>query len=152
MKLRSNAVNPVPLCMERVKAQVVFHDGEDQDGTRETQPEPADIDQRMARKFFGDQNPINQVLRVENKWDFKVTGILKDLPINTDRRDEIYLSYTNLKDYNSWLAGESWRGISGGMNCFVLLKPDVAASDVDQIFPGLSKKYYDEMTSAGNRK
>ena len=109
-----------------------------------TEPNTAIVTERIAKKYFGDQNPINQVIRVENKWDFRITGILKDLPVNTDRRDEIYLSYGNLKDYHSWLAGESWRGVAGGMNCFVLLKSNVLPEDVDKTFPELSKKYYDE--------
>ena len=109
-----------------------------------TEPNTAIVTERIAEKYFGDQNPINQVIRVDNKWDFRITGILKDLPINTDRRDEIYLSYSNLKDYHSWLAGESWRGVAGGMHCFVLLKPNVSPEDVDKSFPELSKKYYNE--------
>jgi hypothetical protein len=106
------------------------------------EPNTAIITKRIAEKFFGDQNPINQTFRVQNKWDFKVTGILKDFPINTDRRDEIYLSYSNLKDNNAWLAGDSWTGVAGGMHCFVLLKPNVKPSDVDSAFPSLVKKYY----------
>lgn len=109
-----------------------------------TEPNTAIITERIATKFFGDQNPIDQIFRVNNQWDFRVTAILKDLPINTDRRDEIFLSYTNLKDHNAWLAGNSWQGISGGMDCFVLLKPGVLSSDVNEIFPELSKKYYSE--------
>jgi len=109
-----------------------------------TEPNTAIITGRTAKKFFGDQNPINQIIRVENKWDFRVTGILQDFPISTDRRDEIYVSYSNLKDYNAWLAGDSWRGVTGGMHCFVLLRPDVLPSDVDKAFSELSKKYYNE--------
>jgi ABC-type antimicrobial peptide transport system permease subunit len=109
-----------------------------------TEPNTAIVTERIAEKYFGDQNPINQVIRVDNKWDFRITGILKDLPINTDRRDEIYLSYSNLKDHNSWLAGDSWKGVAGGMHCFVLLKPNVSPADVNKAFPELSEKYYDE--------
>ncbi|MEI9917630.1 MAG: ABC transporter permease [Bacteroidota bacterium] len=109
-----------------------------------TEPNTAVITERIAKKFFGSQNPINQTIRLQNKWDFKVIGILKDLPVNTDRQDEIYVSYSNLKDHSAWLASESWRGLAGGMNCFVLLKPNVLSSDVDQAFPGLSRKYYDD--------
>ncbi len=108
------------------------------------EPNTAIVTQRIAHKFFGDDNPINQIIRVQNKWDFKITGVLQDLPVNTDRRDEIYLSYSNLKDHNPWLAGDSWQGIAGGMNCFVLLKPAVEPSEVNQAFQKLSKKYYNE--------
>ncbi|MDQ2658579.1 MAG: ABC transporter permease [Bacteroidota bacterium] len=109
-----------------------------------TEPNTAIITQRIANKFFGDDNPIDQIIRVQSKWDFKITGVLQDLPVNTDRRDEIYLSYSNLTDHNPWLAGDSWQGIAGGMNCFVLLKPGVEPSQVNQAFQKLSKKYYDE--------
>ncbi|MGC3944780.1 MAG: ABC transporter permease [Chryseolinea sp.] len=108
------------------------------------QPNTAIITQRIARKYFGDENPINQVIRISNKWDFKVVGILRDLPINTDRLDEIYLSYSNLKDFSQWLAGDSWTGLAGGMHCIVLMKPNIEATDVDKVFPAMSKKYYDE--------
>ena len=113
-----------------------------------TEPNTAIVTERIARKFYGDKDPINQTFRLQNKWDFRITGVLKDLPINTVRRDEIYLSYSNLKDYNAWLAGESWRGVAGGMHCFLLLKPGVTSSDVDQAFPSLSKKYYNEHDAA----
>ncbi|MEQ9443657.1 MAG: ABC transporter permease [Cyclobacteriaceae bacterium] len=104
-----------------------------------TEPNTAIITERTAEKLFGDQ-----MIRVQNKLDFRITGVLQDLPVNTDRRDEIYLSYSNLKDYNAWLAGDSWTGVSGGMHCFLLLKPDVLPSDVNKAFPELSKKYYNE--------
>ena len=109
-----------------------------------TEPNTAIITERIAKKFFGDQDPINQMIHLQNKWDFRITGVLQDLPFNTDRRDEIYLSYSNLKDYNAWLAGDSWQGVSGGMHCFMLLKPDIRPSEVDKAFPSLSEKYYDE--------
>ncbi|MEM9673490.1 MAG: ABC transporter permease [Bacteroidota bacterium] len=109
-----------------------------------TKPNTAIVTERIAEKFFGDQNPIGQMIRVHNKLEFRVTGVLRDLPINTDRRDEIYVSYSNLKDHNEWLAGDSWQGVAGGMHCFMLLKPDVLPSDVDKAFPELSKKYYNE--------
>ncbi|MEM6631585.1 MAG: ABC transporter permease [Bacteroidota bacterium] len=109
-----------------------------------TEPNTAIITEQVAEKFFGDQNPIDQMIRVQNKVDFRIIGVLQDLPINTDRRDEIYVSYSNLKDYNEWLAGDSWQGVAGGMNCFMLLKPDVSPSEVNRAFPELSQKYYNE--------
>ncbi|MEM6843099.1 MAG: ABC transporter permease [Bacteroidota bacterium] len=109
-----------------------------------TEPNTAIITERIAEKFFGNQNPIGQTIRVKNKLEFRITGVLQDLPVNTDRRDEIYVSYSNLKDHNEWLAGDSWQGVAGGMNCFMLLKPDVRPSEVNEAFPELSKKYYNE--------
>jgi putative ABC transport system permease protein len=109
-----------------------------------TEPNSAIITKRMADRFFGGQDPMDKIIRLDNQWDFRVTGILKDLPVNTDRQEEIYLSYPNLKDYHPWLAGDSWGGLAGGMHCFLLLKPGVAPSDVDIALGQVSSRYYNE--------
>ena len=40
------------------------------------------ISERIAKKYFGKTNPVNQTLIVHNQWQYTVTGILKDLPSN----------------------------------------------------------------------
>ncbi|GAB2790548.1 ABC transporter permease [Rhabdobacter roseus] len=108
------------------------------------EPNTAIITQSVATRYFGRENPIDQTIRLDNRFDFKVTGVLKDLPATTDRRQEIYLSYANLKDQNAWLAGDdSWGGVFSSMNCFVLLKPGVTQATVEKALPSMSKKYYD---------
>ncbi len=107
-------------------------------------PNTALITKSMATRLFGDQDPINRLVKVDNLLEFKVMGILADLPPNTDRHDEIYLSYSNLKDYNPWLAGESWPGISGGMNCFTLLKTGTTLAEVDTALSKISTRYYNQ--------
>ncbi len=94
------------------------------------------VTEKIAKKYFADKDPIGKIIRLENKTDFKITGVLKNLPENTDRKQEIYLSYANLKDKSAWLAGDSsWGGVYSGMNCFVLLKPGVTQSTVEKAYP-----------------
>jgi len=38
---------------------------------------------RMALKYFGTDDPIGQTIRVEEKYDFKVTGVLDEIPHNS---------------------------------------------------------------------
>ena len=106
-------------------------------------PNTAAITEKLAHKYFPGQNAMGHTFRLDNKTDFLITGILKDLPGNTDRRQEIYVSYPNLKDYNPWLASDdSWGSISSSMQCFVLLKPGITPASVEQLFPSFKKKYY----------
>jgi putative ABC transport system permease protein len=110
-----------------------------------TEPNTAIITERIARKYFGTQEPVGQIFRVANKIDFKVTGILKDIPANTDRREEIYLSYTNLKDQDPQKGDDSrWNAVHTDLQCFILLKPNISAETVDKALPDLSRKYYNE--------
>jgi len=109
-----------------------------------TEPNTALVTERIARKYFGDADPIGKIIRLSNKTDFRITGVLADLPENTDRRQEIYLPFSNLKDYNPWAAGDDgWGGVASDFQCFVLLKPGVSAATVNQVFPAFSRKYYD---------
>lgn len=44
------------------------------------------LTQKMARKFFGEEDPMGRVLTVDGRhWDgdFRVTGVLRDLPGNS---------------------------------------------------------------------
>jgi ABC-type antimicrobial peptide transport system permease subunit len=105
-------------------------------------PNTAIVTEKTAKKYFGNANPIGKEFWVGNKIPFTITGLLKDLPENTDRRTGIYVSYSTLKQYNEWLASDdSWGGIQDAMQCFVRLRPNVSVSQVEKVFPAYVKKY-----------
>lgn len=107
-----------------------------------SEPNTAIITERMAKKYFGDADPVNQVLVVANKINFRVSGVLKDLPRNTVQQTEIFLSYSNLKDYNEWLArDDAWGGMTSSMQCYTLLKPNVSPAQVEAVLPNYVKKF-----------
>src|ERR1051326_4849069 len=41
------------------------------------------LTETLAKKLFADQDPMGKVIKIDNKDNFSVTGILKDLPNNT---------------------------------------------------------------------
>jgi len=58
-------------------------------------PLPADgivLTQRMARKFFGRDNPVGEVLDIDRQHPMVVTAVLRDLPSNTHLNTEIIAS------------------------------------------------------------
>lgn len=110
-----------------------------------SEPNTAIITQRLAAKYFGEEDPIGQTIRIDHKLDFKITGILRDLPANTDRRQEIYLPFDNLKDHSPWLVEENWwLSVNKAMQCFVLLKPGVSPAEVNKALAAISENYYNE--------
>jgi ABC-type antimicrobial peptide transport system permease subunit len=99
------------------------------------EPNTALITQKIAIKYFGTENPIGR--------NFRITGILRDIPGNTDRTGEIYLSYTNLKDKDPYMASDSsWGSVSSRMNFFVRLKPGITGAIAENQLPAFVKKYY----------
>lgn len=108
-----------------------------------SEPNTAILTQRMATKYFGGENPIGKTFWLNNRIPFRVTGILANLPANTDRQTEIYVSYLTLKAHDPWLAHEidGWDGIRDGVECFVRLRPSVSVAQVESVLPAYVKKY-----------
>lgn len=114
------------------------------------EPNSAIVTEAIAQKYFGKANAIGQTIRVNNKINYKITGILKNLPVNSERKQEIYLSYVNLKDENAWLArDDSWMGLYSSSQCYILLKEGVSQATVEKALPALSKKYYSPKDAPG---
>ncbi|MBS1488084.1 MAG: ABC transporter permease [Bacteroidetes bacterium] len=62
-------------------------------GTREGLKDPHSIllSESVAKAFFGDADPLGQLMRIDNQADVKVTGVYEDLPHNTFFRGMGYL-------------------------------------------------------------
>ena len=47
----------------------------------------------MALKYFGEEDPIGKTLKVDNRFDFKVTGVLKEVPRNSHIRFDFLIPF-----------------------------------------------------------
>jgi len=47
----------------------------------------------MAKKYFGDERPIGKVLKADDRYDFLVTGILEDFPLNSHFRYDFLIPF-----------------------------------------------------------
>jgi len=70
------------------------------------------ISEKMAAKYFPDENPIGKTLRVKNIKElrtYSVTGVFKDLPINSTIKAEFIGNIELSKDYYTtrgwWISG-----------------------------------------------
>lgn len=107
-----------------------------------TEPNTVIITESIAKKYFGNENAMGKTIRFQNQLDLTVTGILKDLPGNSDRQTQIYISYVTLPLYDDWLGSDdAWGGISSSMQCFVKLRPEVTVADVEAVLPAYVKKF-----------
>jgi hypothetical protein len=84
-----------------------------------------------AKALFGDSNPVNEMLRIDNQMDVKVTGVYKDLPANTEFKDLKFIStWDLLMSNNKWMedAKDKWGNSSFLM--YVQLQPNTTFDGV----------------------
>lgn len=70
------------------------------------QPNTVVLEETTARKFFGDEDPIGRVIKVNNTDDMVITGVIADIPDNTHFDYDMFISMLNREDarQNFWLS------------------------------------------------
>jgi putative ABC transport system permease protein len=94
------------------------------------------LTEKMAVKMFGEDEPMNKEIRIDNDL-FRVTGILKDLPINTEFDFEYILSWAYLKKVG--FDDDSWGNNS--IRTYVQLKPNATSAEVNEKIKDIIKKH-----------
>ncbi len=72
--------------------------------------------EEVAKKYFGNEDPINKVIRANNQFDVKVSGIYKAFPANSFMHPGMLVSFNTLKD--SVVYGEKNLRTNWGNNSF----------------------------------
>ena len=66
-------------------------------------PKSIVITESAAKALFGDEDPINQVIRVDNEHELKVTGLLKDIPTNSSFEFDFLMPWKYREQSNEWV-------------------------------------------------
>ncbi|MEO6638532.1 MAG: ABC transporter permease [Ginsengibacter sp.] len=82
------------------------------------------MSEEVAKKYFGNEDPMNKVLRANNQFDVKVSGIYKEFPANSFMHPGMLVSFNTLKDPSVY--GEEGLRTNWGNNSFFtfLVLPD----------------------------
>src|SRR5450432_504800 len=80
------------------------------------EPFSAMLSEETARKYFGNEDPLNKVLRANNQFDVKVTGVYKGFPSNSYMHPGMLVSFSTLND--SAVYGENNLRTNWGNNSF----------------------------------
>jgi ABC-type antimicrobial peptide transport system permease subunit len=79
------------------------------------------LTEHVARSLFGDRDPIGQTVRIDSADNFTVTGVLKDLPRNTEFTFQYLLPWSYLARLGWDNNGGSWKNTE--VITYALLKP-----------------------------
>ncbi len=99
-----------------------------------TAPNTIVISESAARRHFANQNPVGQVLNLDNKKNYTVTAVMKDMPENSHFSSDFFISMKSL-DY-TW--GDFF---SNNHNTYILLKKGADPKAFAGYFNQVIKKY-----------
>jgi putative ABC transport system permease protein len=109
------------------------------------------ISETTAKAIFGDSNPVNQAIKIENKIDVIVTGVYKNLPKNSTFGDLDFIAPFELwKISNEWVRESGWNSVA--FNFLVKLAPNVTIEQANAGFKDLFLKYGPPETAEENAK
>ena len=89
-----------------------------------------------AKKYFGNEDPIGKEVEFNKDRRFKITGIAKDVPVNSHLEFDIIIpntSWLNSDWYNQWP--------NNGLFTYVQLNPAVQPQELEKRFPAFMDKY-----------
>ncbi|NCI50574.1 FtsX-like permease family protein [Sediminibacterium roseum] len=102
------------------------------------------LTEKCAKNLFGNEEPMGKTIRINDKDNFTVTGILKDLPNNTRFKFDYILPWAYARKQGD--DDESW-GNNSTRN-YVLLKPNASLASLEPKLRYIKRKYdKDEKTN-----
>ena len=107
-----------------------------------TEPNSVVLTQEVAQKYFGNwRSAIGKTIKHDNKYTYKVTGILKNVPENTDFPLSIVVSYATLKNTDIGRNLNDWVSTFGQAYTFVVLPLKFSLNKFNTQLKSFSKKH-----------
>jgi putative ABC transport system permease protein len=100
-----------------------------------TEPNVVVITESTAKKYFGRTDVVGQTLLFDNKDNYKITGVIKDVPENSHFNFDFFVSLAGVKEANQNI----W--VSFNFNTYLLFRQDADAKAFEKKFDEINAKY-----------
>lgn len=101
--------------------------------------------QTASKKYFGDTDPIGQTVLLDAEGLIaNVTGVVEDLPTNSQIKANMFLSASTMKRYKPD-ADNEWAGFEP--MTYLLLKPNASPEMLSNKFPAFLQRYAGKIMS-----
>lgn len=96
-------------------------------------PNSVMLSESTANIFFGNANPMNQVMKLDSKMDVKVVGVYKDLPYNSKFNNLQFIAPWELyKIAEPWLERAATQWGNNSFQCFAQINNNTDFAAVDK--------------------
>ncbi len=110
-------------------------------------PNTVVLSDRIAHKYFGATDPMGKTIRLSNRMDFVVTGVVQAPPSTSSVPFEVFLAHASILSYGSSSPPDSWQSTYSGAQIYVMLPTatsgaEVPAVQMEKQLVGFVKKYH----------
>lgn len=105
-------------------------------------PSSVIITEKIAKKYFSNEEPIGKTILVNNRNIFTIKGVIKDVPQNSHLRFSILAHFDKLKEIG---ARTGW--YDNGYFAYLLLTKNASYKEFREKFAQIKKKYAPESSS-----
>jgi putative ABC transport system permease protein len=95
------------------------------------------ITQKLSKKLFGDANAMGKVIKIDSNAYFTVTGVMKDLPNNTQFKFEYLMPWSYLKK----IGGDDQNWGNNSCQTWALLKPNVSEATANKSIINITRTH-----------
>jgi putative ABC transport system permease protein len=99
------------------------------------------LTESVAKALFGGQDPMNKVIRIDNQYNVKVTGVMKDVPLNSTLQFQFLLPYSFIEETNPGQKKERTNWKSYSTPEYVELKPGANAAAFESKIKNIIAKH-----------
>lgn len=84
------------------------------------------LNESVSASLFGDESPLDKIIRMDNKIDLKVVGVFKKIPSNSNfRAVSFYGSFETFAQMEDWVRESRLRWEENSFPVYVKLAPNV---------------------------
>lgn len=106
-----------------------------------TEPNTMVISETVAQKYFVDEDPMGQILTLDNQVDIRITGVFRDLPENITLPLDILISIpTGTQMFGeNFMLNNAWIGF-GGSQAYLTIDDPIIAEQLNDDLPNFIER------------
>ena len=94
------------------------------------------LTEKLAKKYFGDEDPMDKIMKFEDGTPYTVRGVVADCPPNAHWHYDMFASFSSLGMANN----DMW--LNNSVYTYVLLKDEFSIKNLKDKIEAFTEKTY----------